>query len=481
LPNKLQGKTSGRIKSFNDILCALMEIAQISAQIRQRRVSPVELTKECLDRIDKLNPKLNAFITVTAESARAEARAAESEIQAGHWRGPLHGIPIALKDLIDTAGVRTTAASAMFKDRVPSDDAEVVRHLKAAGAVFLGKQNLHEFAYGGSSLVSYFGEVRNPWNPQYVAGGSSGGSAAAVTAGLCYAAIGTDTAGSIREPAAFCGIVGLKPTYGRVSARGVIPLSWSLDHVGPLATTVADAALMLQALAGPDPGDPHSADIPVDNYAAALDAPTRKLRLGIPRSFFYEDLHSEVASAMDQALSVLSTMTAEVRETSLPVPTDRRLQSAESYAYHASFVATSSELYQPETLRRIQSGQNVSAEDRARLGGELHEIRRGADHIFEGVDLLVTPTVPIPPPTIAELKENPEGLRPREILMLRNTRPFNVWGLPAISVPCGFTREGLPIGLQIAGPHWQEARVLSLAHAYETATAWHERHPALDC
>jgi aspartyl-tRNA(Asn)/glutamyl-tRNA(Gln) amidotransferase subunit A len=454
-----------------------MGIAEISEEVRKRSISPVELTKSCLDKIEKLNPKFNAFITVTAGSALAEARAAESEIQAGRWRGPLHGIPIALKDLIDTAGVKTTAASAVFKDRVPSEDAEVVRRLKAAGAVFLGKQNLHEFAYGGSSVVSYFGEVHNPWNPQYIAGGSSGGSAAAVASGLCYAAMGTDTAGSIREPAALCGIVGLKPSYGRVSARGVIPLSWSLDHVGPLTTTVADAALTLQVLAGHDAGDPHSADIPVDNYVAALHAPTRKLRLGIPRSFFYEDLHSEVASAMDQALSVLSTLTAEVSEISLPVPTDRTLQSAESYAYHAKFVATSSELYQPETLRRIQSGQNVRAEDRAHLTAELQEIRRAADHIFEGVDVLVTPTVPIPPPPIAELKGNPDSLRPREILMLRNTRPFNLWGVPAISVPCGFTREGLPIGLQIAGRHWQEGRVLTLAQAYEQATEWHKRRP----
>src|SRR5207244_2738226 len=294
---------------------------------------------------------------VTAESALAEARAAEAEIQASHWRGPLHGIPIALKDLIDTTGVKTTAASALFKDRVPSEDAEIVRHLKAAGAVFLGKHNLHEFAYGGSSVVSYFGAVHNPWNAQHIAGGSSGGSAA----------VGTDTAGSIREPAAICGIVGLKPTYGRVSARGVIPLSCSLDHVGPLTRTVADCALELQALAGFDSADPHSANVPLQNYVEALDTPTRHFRVGVPRTFFYDDLHPDVAWVLDQALSVVSNVTADVREFSLAVPTDRTLQSAESYAYHASFVEKSPELYQPETLRRIQSGKNVSAEDRTRL------------------------------------------------------------------------------------------------------------------
>ena len=454
-----------------------MAISEISEQVRRRLISPVELTKDCLHKIEKLNPGLNAFITVTAESALAEARAAEAEIQASHWRGPLHGIPIALKDLIDTTGVKTTAASALFKDRVPSEDAEIVRHLKAAGAVFLGKHNLHEFAYGGSSVVSYFGAVHNPWNAQHIAGGSSGG--AAVAAGLCYAAVGTDTAGSIREPAAICGIVGLKPTYGRVSARGVIPLSCSLDHVGPLTRTVADCALELQALAGFDSADPHSANVPLQNYVEALDTPTRHFRVGVPRTFFYDDLHPDVAWVVDQALSVVSNVTADVREFSLAVPTDRTLQSAESYAYHASFVEKSPELYQPETLRRIQSGKNVSAEDRTRLTDELQELRRTAGQIFGTVDVLVTPTVPIPPPTLAELTQNPDLLRPRELLMLRNTRPFNVWGWPAISVPCGFTGTGLPIGLQIIGPPWEERRVLALAHAYEQATDWHKSRPAL--
>ncbi len=249
------------------MLTSLVETAEL---LRQRKLSPVELTKNCLAQIEKLNPALNAFITVTAESALAQARQAEAEILQGNWRGPLHGIPLALKDLIDTADVRTTAASALFKDRIPTEDAEVVRRLKAAGAVLLGKQNLHEFAYGGSSMISYYGEVRNPWNPAHIPGGSSGGSAAAVAAGLGYAAIGTDTAGSIREPASQCGVVGLKPTYGRVSAYGVIPLSPSLDHVGPITRTVADAAAMLQVIAGYDQRDPTSANTPAPDYFANL-------------------------------------------------------------------------------------------------------------------------------------------------------------------------------------------------------------------
>jgi aspartyl-tRNA(Asn)/glutamyl-tRNA(Gln) amidotransferase subunit A len=457
----------------------LTSIGEASELLRKRELSPVELTKNCLQRIETLNPVLNAFITVTVEQALAQARAAEAEISRGHWRGPLHGIPLGLKDLIDTAGVRTTAASALFKDRVPAADAEVVRRLKNAGAVFLGKQNLHEFAYGGSSMISYYGEVRNPWNPACITGGSSGGSAAAVAAGLCYGAIGTDTAGSIREPASQCGVVGLKPTYGRVSTRGVIPLSMSLDHVGPITRTVSDAAVMLQAIAGYDERDRNSANAPVPDFLAALREGSKALRVGVPRKFFYEDLDPEVASAVEQALHTLVAISGAVREIKLDVPTDRTLQSAESHAYHAPFVSRSPELYLPETLNRILKGADISGEEVEQRRSELREIRREIDKVFESIDVLITPTTPVPAPTIAELKENPDLLRPRELLLLRNTRPVNVWGLPAISVPCGFTTSGLPIGLQIIGPHWQEERVLQLAFAYEQATDWHRRSPRL--
>jgi len=270
-------------------------IVDLAPRLRRKEISPVELTRACLDRIEQFNPSLNAFITVTAESALAEARAAEIEISHGEWRGPLHGIPVALKDLIDTAGTRTTAASQLFEHRVPTEDADVVRRLRQAGAVILGKNNLHEFAYGGSSLVSFFGDVHNPRNVEHIAGGSSGGSAAAVAAGLCYAAIGTDTAGSIREPAALCGCVGLKPTYGRVSARGVIPLSRSLDHVGPLTATVSDAAAVLQAIAGYDPLDVGSADVPVDDYVSGLRAETKNFALEFHGSIFMTILMMKLA------------------------------------------------------------------------------------------------------------------------------------------------------------------------------------------
>jgi aspartyl-tRNA(Asn)/glutamyl-tRNA(Gln) amidotransferase subunit A len=449
-------------------------IFELSSRLRNRKISPVEITRACLERIEQQNPALNAFITVMAESALHEAQTAETEIARGEWRGPLHGIPLALKDLIDTVGVRTTAASALHKDRVSRHDAEVVRRLRSAGAVILGKNNLHEFAYGGSSLVSYFGDIHNPRDLQRIAGGSSGGSAAAVVAGMACAAIGTDTAGSIREPAALCGCVGLKPTYGRVSSRGVIPLSPSLDHVGPLTASVADAAIVLQAIAGYDPQDITTYNIPVADYVGCLREDAKQLRVGVLREYFLDDLDPEVSSAMEQVLRDMTSLAAEVKEVrlqdfNLNVPTDRTLQAAESYAYHADNVTAHADLYQPETLRRLRSGENIKAAEYIQQRRELEEARRGIERIFREIDLLVTPTTPMPAPAITELKTNPDALRPAELRLLRNTRPFNVWGLPAISIPCGFTQSGLPIGLQIAGPHWREDLVLRLAHAIEKA------------
>jgi aspartyl-tRNA(Asn)/glutamyl-tRNA(Gln) amidotransferase subunit A len=454
---------------------APMTISELSQQIRRREVSPVEVTRECLRRAEELNPRLNAFITVMEESSLQEARTAEEQISQKKWRGPLHGIPVALKDLIDTAGVRTTSASALHKDRVPTEDAEVVRKLREAGAVIIGKNNLHEFAYGASSLVSYFGDVHNPWDVKRIAGGSSGGSAASVPARMTCVAIGTDTAGSIREPAALCGCVGIKPTYGRVSSRGITPLSTSLDHVGPLASCVKDAAIVLQAIAGYDPCDTASVEVPVTDYVSVLKEGAKGLRVGVPRAYFFDDLDPEVASAMEHALTGITTLGAHIKEVRLEVTTDRTLQAAESYAYHADDVAKHPELYQAETVRRIRTGEKVTAAEYMQKRRELEVARRAIRDVFGGVDLLVTPTTPLPAPTIAELRANAESLRPAEMKLLRNTRPFNVWGLPAISVPCGFTQGGLPIGLQIAGPHWREDLVLRLAYAYEQATAWHKR------
>ena len=441
-----------------------LPLEEASELVRTKKVSPVELTEACLRRIEEKNPELNAFITVTSDVALDQARAAEAHIQRGLWLGPLHGIPIALKDLVDTADVRTTAGSNLYRNRLPLVDAEVVLRLKAAGAVFLGKLNLHEFAYGASSVVSAFGPVRNPWDLAYSAGGSSSGSAAAVAAGLCYGAVGTCTGGSIRQPAAFCGIVGFKPTYGLVSAEGVVPLSESLDHVGPMARTVEDTALLLRAMT---PEDGPSFDFRTD---------MPPMRIGVPRAHFYDALHPEVAAAVETALFVLESIAGGQRTADLENGLDainllsNLLTKTEAYRYHREHVAATPELYQAETLRRIQAGAEVSAEAYNQALQELEAVRRSAVRIFETVDVLVTPTVPVPPFTIADLLSDPATLRNKEQLTLRNTRPFNVLGLPAISVPCGRTSAGLPIGLQITGAPGEDARVLALAAAYEERT-----------
>jgi Asp-tRNA(Asn)/Glu-tRNA(Gln) amidotransferase A subunit family amidase len=431
-------------------------LAATAERIKRREVSPVQLLEECLRTIERLNGVLNAFITVTADSAMRQAQQAEAEIAQGRWRGPLHGIPVGLKDLIDTAGVRTTAASAVFRDRKPTEDAEVVNKLKFAGAVLIGKQNLHEFAYGGSSLISHFGPVRNPVNPDFMVGGSSGGSAAAVACGMCYAAIGTDTAGSIREPAALCGVVGLKPSYGLVSARGVIPLSVSLDHVGPITRTVEDSSIVLDAIA--EAGG---------SYAAIPVRPPERMVLGIPRPHFFEDLDGTVASCMEQAMAAFQKLGFELRDVDVPVDSDRTLQMAQAYAYHRSLVEKVPELYDPETLRRIRSGESISDEAYRAALGRMEVIRREVRDKFQGVDALVAPTTPILPPRVSALLEDPARLRPTELILLRNTRPINAWGVPAISVPCGFSPDGLPIGLQIIGPPQGEKTVLAIASLFE--------------
>jgi aspartyl-tRNA(Asn)/glutamyl-tRNA(Gln) amidotransferase subunit A len=455
----------------------LKTIHQTSNAIRRGEISPVELTQECLSKIAKLNSQLNAYVTVTEEEALSAARSAEDEIRRGNWRGPLHGVPIGIKDIIDIAGLPTTASSNLFRNRIPDRDAPVVTRLKQAGAILLGKQNLHEFAYGGSSMISCFGEVRNAWNLEHIAGGSSGGSATAVAAGLGLAAIGTDTAGSVREPASQCGVVGLKPQYGRVSAAGVVPLSLSLDHVGPITTCVADAAIILNVIQDPTSKSDHRES--TNDFAAALREDSRTLRLGIPRKFFFEDLDPEVNSAANEALNVLRTLTAEIRDIDLPVSTDRTLQAAESYQYHREWIEQSADLYQPETLRRLLTGKDITQQQLTQSGHDLEQARHEIANAFADVDLLIAPTIPIPPPTIEELKKDPAALRPKEIVLLRNTRPWNVWGIPAISIPCGFTGSGLPIGLQIAGPPWREDLVLRLAHAYEQTTVWHKREPKI--
>jgi aspartyl-tRNA(Asn)/glutamyl-tRNA(Gln) amidotransferase subunit A len=463
----------GRPRSLEITRLSINEAANL---LRQKKISPVELTKACLERIEKLNPLLNAFITVTADSALAQAHLAEDEIQRGNWRGPLHGIPIGLKDLIDTAGVKTTCASALFADRVPTEDADVVQRLKRAGAVLVGKQNLQEFAYGGTSASSHFGPVHNPWDIERIPGGSSGGSAAAVSAGMCFGAIGSDTGGSVREPAAFCGIVGLKPTYGRVSTRGVFPLSWSLDHIGLLCRNVTDTAIMLEAIAGYDALDPASVDWPTEQYSQSLNA-HNKFRIGVVRRTFFDGLDPEFASAMTEAISLIGEMSSKVLDVDLP-DTPASVQAPEAYAVHSKYFTTSLELYRPWMQERLRQAAGVDTIAYVQARRELDEVRRSVNAVFANVDLLLTPTVPVPPITVVEATQMTPPPPPGE-LWLRNTRPFNAYGLPTISIPCGFTRAGLPIGLQIAGPRFEEGKVLAFAYAFEQATDWHQRAPSI--
>ncbi len=453
----------------------LDEAAQL---VRQRKVSPVELAEACLERITRLDHRINAFITISSGPAMEQARAAEKALRSRRRLGPLHGIPIALKDNIDTAGVPTTAASALFEQRVPEQDAEIVKRLAAAGAVIVGKLNLHEFAYGASSVVSHFSPVRNPWNLNSITGGSSSGSAAALAAGFCYAAVGTDTAGSIRLPAAYCGVVGLKPTYGRVSARGVVPLSWTLDHVGPMARTVRDVAILLQVLAGHDAGDPASVKMPVPDFERALGK-KGKLRIGVARKFFFEALHPEIERTVDVAIGVMRKFASSVRDIEIPVFEDLTTARAEAYAYHRVFAAKNPELYQAATLKRVLTGKEVGAAEYIERRREIEQLRRIASSIFQDVDIVVTPTVPVPPFKIADLLADMESLRGKETFILRNTRPFNALGVPTLSLPCGFTSDGMPIGLQVSAAPFEEATLLRMAHAYEQETGWHKHEPNL--
>jgi len=448
-----------------------LTLAEAAAAIRRRTVSPVDLVQACLRRIERHDDALHAYITVVADQALTDARAMEAEQRAGRWRGPLHGVPIALKDNIDTAGVRTTGASQLFEARVPTDDAEVARRLKRAGTILLGKLNLHEFAYGGSSTTTHYGTMHNPWALDRVTGGSSGGPGVAVAAGLCYGSLGTDTAGSVRMPASNCGIVGLKPTYGRVSTRGVMTLSWTLDHVGPMTKTVEDTALMMNVIAGYDVADPTTADMPVPDYTRALRAPTAQLRLGLPRAPYFDNLDPDVERAVQEALGVLRKLTATVADVSLP-PSGRpaTIWGSEAYVYHAKWIEESPDKYQPGTRRSLQNSKDANGPEYVRAVREVEQARREIKKLFETVDVLVTPTMKTPAPLLEGGAPGGGG---------NNNVIFDVLGLPTISVPCGFSRDGLPIGLQLSANHWAEPTVLALASAYERATDWHRRRPPL--
>jgi aspartyl-tRNA(Asn)/glutamyl-tRNA(Gln) amidotransferase subunit A len=467
--------------SSNDL--SALTLKEASDRIRAKKVSPVELTEACLAQIKTYNPKIDAWITVMRDQALAQAKILEKEQAAGKLRSPLHGIPIGLKDNIDIAGTRTTAGSKTLAANVPTENAEVTARLLAAGAIIVGKCNMHIFASGATSAVSYYGPVRNPWNLALIAGGSSGGSAAAVAMDNCYAALGTDTGGSIRTPSAMCGVTGFKATYGRVSIRGIVPLTWSLDHCGPIARTVEDTAMVLQHIAGYDVLDLQSIDYPVPDYSKGIGASVSQFRLGIP-PMFYDGLDDEVASAMEEAISLLNKLTKGSKEVEMPSVLGMGANS-EGGVYRESlgngFV--SSETAPPAAGAGGGGGGGGSrAVDYIREWRNLRLLRRTVDDdVFQkqSVDLLVTPTIRHLPWTIEdELSRaaRPGARRPEP----GNTRSLDDYGLPTITLPCGFSKAGLPVGLQISGPNLTEVNVLALAHAYQQATDWHKRRPPLD-
>ena len=467
-------------------------IEELSALLAKRKISPVELTEQFLRRIERYNPKLNAFLTVTTEHALAAARRAEKELTrrraSNGRRQTLLGIPIVLKDNIWTRGIRTTAGSQVLRDYVPTEDATVVRKLARAGVILLGKTNLHEFAYGITNNNAHYGAAHNPWALDRIPGGSSGGSAAAIAAGLCVASVGTDTGGSIRIPAAMCGIVGLKPTFGRVSVFGTVALAPTFDHVGPLARSVTDAAILLGVLAGRDPLDPTSSGHRVEDFRANLRKPIRKFRLGRPREFFWEKLDGEVRRATEAALRDMEKHGATVQEISLPHLKDSaeaatNIALAETRYYHEmlGYYPAHADKYSEEVRQRIEAGGKVLATQYLAALDMQKRVRAEFEAAFQNVDAIVAPTACVAAPAIGaeNIQVNGEQMPVRAALLGMN-RPANFTGHPAISVPCGFTREGLPLGLQLIGRNFDESTLLRIALAYERAHDWSDRHPKLD-
>ncbi len=461
-------------------------MADLGRMIATKQVSPVEVVRAHLDRIAALDPKLRAFITVCADAALESARAAEADLMAGRPVGPLHGVPWAPKDLYSTKGIRTTGGSKILADAVPAADATVVARLARAGAILLGKLNMHEFAYGPEGLNAHYGDTRNPWSADAhrVAGGSSSGSGAAVAAGLTPGSLGSDTGGSIRIPASLCGITGLKPTYGRVSRAGVLPLAWSMDHVGPMTRSARDAALMLGVIAGYDPADATTSVLPVPDYGAALTGDVKGLRVGLLRAHFTDAAAPDVRTALEAAAKQLERAGAVVDEVNLTQVTHVAAASAaivasEALAYHAAWMRSRPQDYQPDVRERLRMGVFVSGAHYVRAQQLRALVSREIDEALARRDVLLAPATPLTAPVLGE-RETTLGDGPSDVraALLRCTRPFNFSGHPACAAPCGFTAGGLPIGLQIVGRPFDEATVLRVVDAYQRTTDWHTRRPA---
>ena len=461
--------------------------AELGRMIAKKEVSPVEVVRALLDRIAALDGKLKSFITVCGDQALEAARAAEAELMAGRVAGPLHGVPYGPKDLYNTKGIKTTGGSKILADSVPAADSTVVARLGAAGMLVLGKLNMHEFAYGPEGLNAHYGDAWNPWDASThrVAGGSSSGSGVAVAAGLCPAALGSDTGGSIRIPCSLCGISGIKPTYGRVSRAGVLPLSWSMDHAGPMARTVADCALMLRAMAGYDPADPTTSVLPVPDYAAALTGEVKGLRVGLLRAHFTDVAAPEVRMAVDAAAKQLEQAGAVVDEVNLTevvhvAAASFAIVATEALAYHAGWLRARAADYQPDVRERLKMGALVSGVHYVRGQQVRQLVRREVDAALARRDVLLAPATPIPAPVLGEKEAHlGDGKSDVRSALIRLTRPFNFSGHPACSVPCGFTAGGLPIGMQVVGRPFDEATVLRVGDAYQRRTDWHARRPVL--
>ncbi len=457
----------------------------LSRLVQSKEVSPVDIIDAHLARIEATEPMLNSFITLLPEEARAAARRAEREIQSGNYKGPLHGIPVALKDLFNTGGVRTTSGSRIFDNFIPERDCTVAARFHQAGAILLGKLNMHQFAYGPTGENPDYGHMHNPWDLDLITGGSSGGSGSAAAAGQCTITTGSDTGGSIRIPAALCGIVGLKPTYGLVSRYGLTPLSWSLDHPGPMVRTVEDAALSMNAIAGYDPKDVASARVDIPDYTTALTGDVRGLRIGVVREYFEAPLDPEVDRSVRDAIGVLESMGAVVTEVSFPMFNDSQAISgailmSEAAAYHRDLLASDGEKLYPPVRVRLEAGLFVSAADYLRAQQARSLLDREASELLEHVDLLAGPTEPVTAPLLlAERVQAGEREVGTTGALTQYTRPYNLTGFPAISVPCGFSEAGLPMALQLAGRPFDELTVLRAAHAYEQATEWHSRRPPI--
>lgn len=459
------------------MLLTELTLSEAADYIARGEISPVELTQAHLDRILRVDPFVNSFITLMEASALGAAHQAEEALQRREKLPPLHGIPFALKDLFETQGVRTTAGSKVLADYLPREDGEVVRKLRDAGVILLGKLNMHEIALGVTNVNPHFGTCHNPWDLERITGGSSGGSAAALSAGLCLGALGSDTGGSIRIPSSLCGVVGLKPTYGRVSLRGVIPLSWNLDHVGPMARCVRDAALILGIIAGYDPADPYSANVPVGDYLAGLADGVRGWRIALASDEFFARADGEVWEAVREAARVFEGLGAQVNEVELPGAREAAranglMTPSDAAAFHWENLSSRPEDFGADVLQRLKTGAAYTSTEYILARRTQTLMRRQFEKFFEGYDILLSPATPVAAPPI----EGPDAVEQARLLT-RFTAPFNLTGLPALSLPCGFTQTGLPVGLQIVSRPWAEDAVLRSAYAFEQATDWHLRKP----